>query len=117
MSLIETRGHQMFPMLGADQIATFRRFASGPQVWFQPNELVFDVGDHNAPVWLILDGAIEVVRRDGLGHENPITLQGSGQFTGEISQLAGRGSLAAGGRLSGSPSGRRASARADHWFG
>lgn len=96
MSLVETRGHQMFPVLGAEQIATFRRFASGPERRFQPNEAVFDVGDHHAPVWMILDGAMEVVRRDGLGRENPITIHGSGQFTGEISQLAGRGSLAAG---------------------
>lgn len=96
MSLIEGRGHQMFPVLGAEQIATFRRFASGPARQFRPNEPMFDVGDHDAPVWMILDGAIDVVRRDGLGRENPITVHGSGQFTGEISQLAGRGSLAAG---------------------
>ncbi|WP_199093662.1 cyclic nucleotide-binding domain-containing protein, partial [Bosea sp. ASV33] len=96
MSLIETRGHQMFPVLVAEQIATFRRFASGPARRFQPHELIFDVGDHHAPVWMVLDGAIEVVRRDGLGRENPITVHGIGQFTGEVSQLAGRGSLAAG---------------------
>ena len=96
MSLIETRGRQMFPVLDAEQVVTFRRFASGPERRFRPNEPVFDVGDRHAPVWMILDGAIEVVRRDGLGHENPITVHGSGQFTGEVSQLAGRGSLAAG---------------------
>ncbi len=96
MSLIETRGHQMFPVLVAEQIATFRRFASGPARRFQPHELIFNVGDHHAPVWMVLDGAIEVVRRDGLGRENPITVHGIGQFTGEVSQLAGRGSLAAG---------------------
>lgn len=96
MSLIETRGAQMFPVLGAEQIATVMRFASGHERRFRPDEPVFDVGDHHAPVWVILDGAIEVVRRDGLGRENPITVHGSGQFTGEVSQLAGRGSLAAG---------------------
>lgn len=96
MSLIETHGRQMFTVLGAEQIATFRRFASGLARRLRPNEPVFDVGDHHAPVWMILSGAIDVVRRDGLGRENPITVHGSGQFTGEISQLAGRGSLAAG---------------------
>ncbi|RYE34093.1 MAG: FAD-dependent oxidoreductase [Hyphomicrobiales bacterium] len=96
MSLIETRGAQMFPVLGAEQIATVMRFASCHERRFRPDEPVFDVGDHHAPVWVILDGAIEVVRRDGLGRENPITVHGSGQFTGEVSQLAGRGSLAAG---------------------
>ena len=44
----------------------------------------------------MLEGAIEVVRRDGLNHEAAITTLGVGQFTGEVSQLAGRGTLAAG---------------------
>lgn len=37
-----------------------------------------------------------MVRRDGLGNEKPITRHTPGQFTGEVSQLAGRASLAAG---------------------
>jgi thioredoxin reductase (NADPH) len=30
MSVLETRSHQMFPVLDAGQIETARRFASGP---------------------------------------------------------------------------------------
>jgi len=96
MSLIDTRLDQMFPVLDAAQIATATRFASDAQRTFAAGETVFDIGEHNAPVWLILSGSIVVVRRDGLGHEKPITTQTSGQFTGEVSQLAGRASLAAG---------------------
>ncbi|KOB26294.1 FAD-dependent oxidoreductase, partial [Xanthomonas arboricola] len=96
MSLADTRHHQMFPELDSGQLAITRRFASGPAQRFDAGELVFDVGDAHAPVWVVLEGAIEVVRRDGLGNEKPITLQTPGQFTGEVSQLAGRASLAGG---------------------
>ena len=44
----------------------------------------------------MLKGSIDVVRRDGLNRETPITTHHAGQFSGEVSQLAGRQSLAAG---------------------
>ena len=96
MSLIDTRGDQMFPTLDANQLQTASRFTSGPERRFAPGEVVFDVGEAGAPVWLIVEGSIDLVRRDGLAHEAAITSQGAGQFTGEVSQLAGRGSLARG---------------------
>lgn len=86
----------MFPALDAAQLATARRFASGPARRFAPGEELFAVGDHPAPVWLVLEGSIVVSRRDGLGHEEHIHEHGAGSFTGEVSQLAGRSSLAGG---------------------
>ena len=91
MSLIETRRHQMFPVLDAGQIETAKRFASGPARDFAPGETLFDVGQRDAPAWLVLKGSIDVVRRDGLDREAAITSHGAGQFSGEVSQLAGRG--------------------------
>jgi len=44
----------------------------------------------------VLEGAIEVVRRDGRGHESTIAVETVGQISGEVSQLAGRPSLATG---------------------
>ena len=41
----------------------------------------------------MLEGAIELVRRDGLHHEAPIITEVAGQFSGELSQLGGRGPL------------------------
>lgn len=93
---IDTRRHQMFPVLDAAQIETARRFASGPERRFAPQEHVYAIGEQGAPSWLILDGSIDVVRRDGLSHEAPVTTHGRGQFTGEVNQLAGRPSIAAG---------------------
>ena len=96
MSVIETRSHQMFPVLDAGQIETAKRFASGPARDFAPGEVVFDAGVANAPAWLVLKGSIDVVRRDGLMRETAITSHHAGQFSGEVSQLAGRQSLAGG---------------------
>jgi thioredoxin reductase (NADPH) len=96
MSLIDTRRHQIFPVLAAPQIEMAKRFASAPARNFEPGELVFDVGERLAPAWLVLKGSMDVVRRDGLRHETPITTHGVGQFSGEVSQLAGRATLVAG---------------------
>ena len=94
MSIIETRSHQLFPELDPGQIETAKRFASGPARDFAPGEIVFDVGERNIPIWLLLKGSIEVIRRDGLQRESTITTLGVGQFTGEVSQLAGQETLA-----------------------
>jgi len=96
MSLLDARHDQMFPTLIARDIAVARRFASGDSRGFAPGEIVFDVGQRDVPAWLILHGTIEVVRRDGLGRETPIVIHGPGHITGEVSQLGGRASLAAG---------------------
>ena len=96
MSTIDAREPQMFPVLSAAQIETARRFASGPAVRFSSGETLYAIGEHGAPAWLVLEGSIEVVRRDGLSREAIITVHHAGQFSGEVNQLAGRPSIAAG---------------------
>jgi len=96
MSILRTREHQMFPVLDTAQIATARRFASGPERHFAPGESVYAIGEQGAPAWLVLEGTIDVVRRDGLSHEAPITTHRAGQLSGEVNQLAGRPAIAAG---------------------
>ena len=75
---------------------TAKRFASGPPQVFAPGENIFNVGERHAPAWLVLKGEIQIMRRDGLNREAPLTAMGVGQFSGEISELSGRGTLAAG---------------------
>lgn len=96
MAEIDARHAQRFPVLTPDALTTARRFASGEPRRFEPGQIVFELGELGSPVWLILEGAIVAVRRDGLGHEKTIVTQTVGQFTGEVSQLAGRASLAEG---------------------
>ncbi len=94
MSLIDTRRDQMFPLLSAQQLETARRFASGPEQTFAPGEALYEVGQRDAPMWILLEGGIDLSRHDGLGHGDAINAISPGQFTGEINQLAGRGALA-----------------------
>jgi len=96
MSTADERKYQMFPVLTPQQIETSRRFASGPETCFAPGETLYDIGDHDARAWLVLGGSIDVVRRDGLSREAVITTHRSGQFSGEVNQLAGRPSIATG---------------------
>ena len=96
MGVVETRRHQMFPVLDMAQIETAKRFASGEARSFAPGEVVFEVGERSAPAWLVLEGSIEVVGRDGLDHEVAITSHRAGQISGELSQLTGRAALGTG---------------------
>jgi len=95
MSLADTRFDQLFPVLDTRQVETAKRFASGPARPFAPAEPIYDAGQRNVPSWLVLDGAVEIVRRDGLHRQSSVVSLGAGQFTGEVGQLAGRGTLAA----------------------
>ena len=96
MTTIETRAAQMFPRLTTAQVETASRFASGPARVFAPGELVFDIGERHAPIWLVLAGSIDIIRRDGLRADAAIVTHQVGHFTGEVSQLGGAASLAAG---------------------
>lgn len=96
MSIIETRASQLFPVLTASQIEVARRFSSGPAKRFGSGEAIFEIGSRGAPAWVVLEGTINIVRRDGLKGEVPIVTHGVGQFSGEVNQLAGRPALAAG---------------------
>jgi thioredoxin reductase (NADPH) len=96
LSVIDTRRDQVFPVLNAVQIAAARRFAVGEPSRFAPGEVLYAVGQRNAPAYLVLSGQIDVLRRDGVGRETPVTVHGPGQISGETSQLAGRSSLAEG---------------------
>ena len=94
-SLIEQRGAQMFPVLDAAHIETARRFGAKPRE-FAPGQIVFALGEREAPAFLVLSGCIETVRRDGMGHESVITAHRAGQISGELSQLSGAPTLAEG---------------------
>ncbi|WP_242146003.1 FAD-dependent oxidoreductase [Sphingomonas sp. BAUL-RG-20F-R05-02] len=96
MSTLDTRTDQMFPTLDSMQIEVARRFASAPARDFAAGELVYGIGDLAAPAWLVLAGSIDVTRRAGLRDEAVITVHMPGQFSGEVAQLSGRPTIAAG---------------------
>ena len=96
MSIAENRREQMFPVLSDADRELARRFASGPPQSFGPGEVLFALGARGTPAFLVVSGSIEVVRRDGLGHESIVTQHRAGEFSGEMSQLAGRAAVAEG---------------------
>src|SRR5262245_24889615 len=96
MSVIKTRGHQLFPVLDGTQIDTAKHFASGPEREFAPGEIVYNAGERNVPTWRVLKGAMAAICRDGLNHETALTTLGPGQFSGEVNQLAGAATLGGG---------------------
>jgi thioredoxin reductase (NADPH) len=92
--LLEDRIAQIVPTLTPAQIQFALRLASGPARHFAPDEKLLDVGDRNTIVWLVVEGSIIASRRDGLGRERIFATGGPGQFSGEVSDLAGHASLA-----------------------
>jgi thioredoxin reductase (NADPH) len=61
--LLEDRKAQIFPTLTPSQLQFALRFASGPARHFAAGEKVFDVGDRNIAVWLVVEGGIVATRR------------------------------------------------------
>lgn len=92
--LIDERINQIVPVLSPAQMKFALRFASGPSKRFAPNETMLDVGDRDTIVWLVIEGSLIASRRDGLGRGGFFASGGPGQFSGEVSDLAGHASLA-----------------------
>jgi thioredoxin reductase (NADPH) len=96
MSVVEERAAQLFPVLDRAQIEIASRFASGPARRFEPHQALYSIGASGEPAWLVLEGCIEAIRRDGIAGEALIHRHGAGELSGEVNQLAGRPSMASG---------------------
>ena len=85
------RADQLFPTLTPAQIGRIaahgrvRRVGSG--------EVLVEIGEPTVRLFLVTDGRIEVFRAPGTAGEPDVVL-GPGQFTGEVTLLAGRPGLA-----------------------
>lgn len=94
--MAEPRDLQMFPALSPAQVKIAARFSGTPAQRFGAGQSTFSLGARNAPAWLVVEGSLTVFSRAGLAGSAAITTHGPGQFSGEISQLAGRPALAGG---------------------
>ena len=83
----------MFPELTPAQLR--RISSSGERRSVRAGEILFEVGEQNTKFFVVIEGAIEVVRPVG-EREEPVVLHGPGQFTGEINMLSARRSLVRG---------------------
>ena len=90
-SIIDTRRHQMFPVLEPFEIERVRRF--GKVRACDDAAALAKVGEVGTGLTIILTGQVDVARRDELGHSTPIVTHGPGSFMGELAQLVGRPAL------------------------
>jgi len=88
---LASRRHQMFPALSEAEVARIRRFGTVRR--YSKGERLFAVGEPSPGMFVVLKGKTVISQRDGLGHVEPITGQGAGQFIGEVATLSGRHTL------------------------
>jgi thioredoxin reductase (NADPH) len=85
----------MFPHLTPEQIK--RLAAYGEERQFADGEMVFKQGDLGVPMFVVIEGAIAILRheaaRDEPGADHILTVHQAGQFSGDIDLLSGRSAI------------------------
>jgi thioredoxin reductase (NADPH) len=90
-SIIDTRSHQMFPVLEPAEIERVRRF--GKVRSYAAGEALAKVGEVGLGLTIILGGNVDITQHDESGRRTAIVTHGPGAFMGELAQLAGRPAL------------------------
>ncbi len=90
-SIIDTRRHQMFPVLESADIERVRRF--GKVRFYRAGEALVQVGNVGPGLTIILTGRVDITQHDESGHRRHIVTHGPGSFMGELAKLAGRPAL------------------------
>src|SRR6267142_5888884 len=90
-SIIDTRSHQMFPVLEPAEIERVRRF--GKFRSYGAGEALATVGQVGLGLTIILGGNVDITQHDESGRRTAIVTHGPGAFMGELAQLAGRPAL------------------------
>src|SRR5438309_1043421 len=90
-SIIDTRRHQMFPVLEPAEIERVRRF--GKVRSYGAGEALAKVGEVGLGLTIILGGSVEITQHDQSGRRTVIVTHRPGAFMGELAQLAGRPAL------------------------
>ncbi|HEX2827541.1 MAG TPA: FAD-dependent oxidoreductase [Burkholderiales bacterium] len=89
----ETRMAELYPTLSQAHVALMCQ--GGVEEFFADGEWLWRIGDRGRPMYVLLEGAIDVVRQD-LHGESVVATYTPGMFTGETSTIAGRAALLAG---------------------
>ena len=86
--VVRSRREQMYFPLTDREIDRLRRF--GEVRRFAVGDYLVHAGEAGFGMAVLLEGRVEVTRRDGLGHDEPIRTYGERHFIAEVGQLAGR---------------------------
>lgn len=84
----------MFPVLSPAQVDEVRAF--GEERRYADGELLWNIGDRAVDFHVVLDGVLEIVKRDAFGHESVLFRETAGQFSGDVVALSGRARMVAG---------------------
>ena len=84
------RRHQIFPQLTPAQIGRISNVGERRSV--RSGEVLFELGEQDTRFFVVIEGAIEIVRPVA-GREERITVLGPGEFRGEINMLSARRNL------------------------
>ena len=85
--VLRARRDQMYFELTDRELARLRPF--GVVQVFAPGDYLVRTGDGGLGMTVILSGRIEIVRRDGLGLDAPVTTLPARHFIAEVAQLSG----------------------------
>lgn len=88
------RRAQMYPVLNDAQIEALR--AVGVEKFFAAGDSLWDVGTRNVDLYVVLEGELEIVRRDAFGDDSVVVVLGRGKYSGEAALLSGRAAMVAG---------------------
>ena len=89
--VVIARQEQMYFALTDREIERLRRFGEARR--FADGDYVIRAGEPGIGMVVILSGRIEITRRDGLGHDQPMTTFVDHHFISESGQLSGRPSF------------------------
>ena len=87
-NVVRTRREQMYFPLTDREIDRLKRF--GEVRRYAVGDYLIRAGETGFGMAVLLSGRVEVTRRDGLGHDEPIRNYSEGHFIGEVSSLGGR---------------------------
>src|SRR6202521_836333 len=90
-SIMDTRRHQMFPVLEPMEIERARRF--GKVRSYGAGEALAKAGEKGHGLTGILAGTGDTTTHEASGRRDPIVTYGARAFMGELAQLAGRPAL------------------------
>ncbi|EHP38120.1 thioredoxin reductase [Cupriavidus basilensis OR16] len=90
-SPMESRRHQMWPLLTAAEIARVQHFGT-LQRW-RANEYLFRTGDPAHGMAVVLQGRVRVMQRDARDRASVVGEHGPGSFLAEVGQLSGKPAL------------------------
>lgn len=94
VSETDARRERLFPRLAEGELERISQCGTRRRV--EAGEILFDQGERNTHFFVVLSGALEVVRPTERGTEETIRVHGPGEFSGEVDMLLGRPSVARG---------------------